>query len=111
MEVNERNRAIDKIAWKMEVNERNRAIHIPKEGIPTNLKRALSTSNHKDTRYAWVVCVAAFLTYFMTTGFSYSIGIYFVILWDVFQEDSSTTSWVSSLNFGVLCMIGMIKIV
>ncbi len=61
---------------------------------------------HKDTTYSWVVCFAAFTSTFMTVGFSHAIGIYFVVFRNIFEQTAGVTSWVSSLNYGVLCMSG-----
>ena len=64
---------------------------------------------HMDTKYSWLVCGVAFLGNFMTLGFSYGIGIYFAEFRDIFEESAGTTSWVSSFNYGILCMTGIMS--
>ena len=68
------------------------------------------SESHKDSKYSWVVCAAVFLAIFMTMGFSYAIGIYFVVFQDIFEKSSATTSWISSFNHGTTCMTGILYI-
>ncbi len=75
-------------------------------GFCTQFTGGKRIPSHKDTPYSWVVCLAAFTSSFMTVGFSHAIGIYFVVFRDIFEETAGVTSWVSSLNYGVLCMSG-----
>ena len=77
--------------------------------INNNSKEHETISSHKDSSYSWIVCFAAFLSTFMTTGFSYTIGIYFVVFRDVFKQSSSAASWVSSLNYGTICLTGILS--
>ncbi len=42
----------------------------------------------------------------LTSGFSYVIGVYYVEFLEVFNETRATTAWISSLNYGTLCIIG-----
>ena len=61
----------------------------------------------KDTGWAWVIAGACCVGNFLTLGFSYSSGIYYVIFLDAFDEAPSTVSWISSVNLGTLCIIGI----
>ncbi len=74
----------------------------PKDGY---LRRIKSESG-KDSKYSWFICITWFLCRFMTTGFTYTLGSYYVEFLDVFEENSATTSWVSSLNYGTLSLTG-----
>ncbi len=69
-------------------------------------KLPMNPSHYKDSWHSWLVCAVSFLVSFMTVGFSFAIGIYFVAFLDIFKQTSATTSWVSSLNYGILCNIG-----
>ena len=59
-----------------------------------------------DGRYSWVVCAVAFSAHLLTSGFSFSIGVYYVEFLNVFNQSKGTTAWVASLNFGILCLVG-----
>ena len=64
------------------------------------------SSSHYDSGYAWVVCAAIFVAHGLTLGFSYTIGVYYVVFRDVFGHSAGVTAWVSSLNFGTATFIG-----
>ena len=64
------------------------------------------TNGYKDTKYSWLVCVVSFISSFMTIGYTYAIGIYFVLFQDVFDTSAGTTAWVSALNCGTLTCTG-----
>ena len=59
-----------------------------------------------DSPWSWVVCAATFFSHIVAVGFSYAISVYYVEFLAVFNESSGTTSWLSSLNYGMLCLIG-----
>ncbi len=61
---------------------------------------------HYDSAYSWAVCAAIFICNALTLGFSYSIGVYYVVFLDVFGHSSGITAWMSSLNFGSAMFIG-----
>ncbi len=61
-----------------------------------------------DSKYSWIVMAVAFVSNFMSIGFSYAIGIYFVEFRDIFLANARTTSLVSALNFGMVCISGTI---
>ena len=63
---------------------------------------------YKDSVYSWLILGVAFLASFMTDGFSYAIGIYFVEFRDIFGSSAGITSLVSSLSFSVTCFAGNI---
>ena len=60
----------------------------------------------KDTGWAWIIAAACYIGNFLTLGFSYSTGIYYVIFMETFDETPSRVSWISSINLGTLCTIG-----
>ena len=60
-----------------------------------------------DSPWSWVVCAVTFFSHIVAVGFSYAISVYYVEFLTVFNESSGTTSWLSSLNFGVLCLMGV----
>ena len=59
-----------------------------------------------DSLWSWIVCAATFFSHIVAIGFSYAISVYYVEFLAVFNESSGTTSWLSSLNYGMLCLIG-----
>ena len=61
---------------------------------------------YKDSKYSWLVCLVSFISSFMTVGYTYAIGIYFVLFRDVFETSAGTTAWVSALNYGTLSFTG-----
>ncbi len=63
---------------------------------------------YKDSAYSWLILGVAFLASFMTNGFTYAIGIYFVEFRDIFGSGAGITSLVSSLSFSVSCFAGNI---
>ena len=70
-------------------------------------RQSVTVTHYKDSGHSWLVCAVSFVTSFMTIGFSFAIGIYFVAFLDIFNQTSATTSWVSSLNYGILCNSGI----
>ena len=94
------------IAWKNDWQP-----HEPHASPKTAKKNgdleARTTSSYKDSRYSWIVMVVAFLSNLMSIGFSYAIGIYFAEFKDIFESNAGTTSLVSALNFGVVCLSGI----
>ena len=54
----------------------------------------------------WLLIPTAFLIHFITSGVSYSIGLYYVTFLEVFGETAALTSWVGSLNYAALCATG-----
>ena len=60
-----------------------------------------------DKGRCWLVIFCAFIVYFLIYGFAYSIGVFYDEFLDVFGESKGTTAWISSLNYGFLCFIGM----
>ena len=61
-----------------------------------------------DEGYSWIVLAASFVTNMLTIGFTYSIGVYYVEFLSVFNESKGYTALISSLNFGMLCGVGML---
>lgn len=47
------------------------------------------------------------LSHVIITSFSYTCGLYQVVFLDIFSRGVALTSWVASLNFGLLCLAGM----
>ncbi len=62
--------------------------------------------SHKDSHYSWIVCMACSVAYFLQLGFTYSIGIYYAVFLEVFGHSAATTSWISSLNYGMFYITG-----
>ena len=59
-----------------------------------------------DSPWSWVVCAVTFFSHVVAIGFSYAISVYYVEFLTGFNESSGTTSWLSSLNFGIKSFIG-----
>ena len=59
-----------------------------------------------DSPWSWVVCAVTVFSHVVAVGFTYAISVYYVEFFTVFNESSGTTSWLSSLNYGMLCFIG-----
>ncbi len=60
------------------------------------------SGSHYDSAYSWLVCAAMFFCNMVTLGFSYSIGVYYVVFLDVFGHSSGVTAWV----YGTAMFIG-----
>ena len=59
-----------------------------------------------DSPWSWVVCTVTFFSHVVAIEFSYAISVYYVEFLTVFNESSGTTSWLSSLNYGIIGFIG-----
>ena len=59
-----------------------------------------------DHGWSWIICGAAFIVHALTSGFSFSIGVYYAEFLYVFIESKATTAWISSLNLGTFCGVG-----
>ncbi len=60
----------------------------------------------KDTSSEWGLLAAITFIYAVSGGFLLSIGVYFAIFLEEFQEPAATTAWLSSLNYGSCYLIG-----
>ena len=45
---------------------------------------------------------------FVTLGFIYTCGIYQIVFLQTYSEEVTFTSWVMSLQLGMLCLAGML---
>ncbi|XP_060565303.1 monocarboxylate transporter 13-like isoform X2 [Ruditapes philippinarum] len=59
-----------------------------------------------DSRWSWVVAMAAFLAHLITHGIVYSFGILFLTLQENFKGTKAELSWIPSLTTGCLYLIG-----
>jgi hypothetical protein len=59
-----------------------------------------------ETPYSWAVMVATFIGQVMIYGISWTVGVYFVIFLDVFQQGKGATSWVGSINTACTYLAG-----
>ena len=59
-----------------------------------------------DSCWSWVICVVALVNHALSSGFSLSIGVYYVEFLSVFNENKGTTALISSINVGVLMATG-----
>ncbi|CAH1784867.1 unnamed protein product [Owenia fusiformis] len=55
--------------------------------------------------YGWLVVLAGFFSHLFTYGISWSVGVFFVVYLDAFQESKGMTAWTGSLN--TACMYGI----
>ncbi|XP_064619207.1 monocarboxylate transporter 13-like isoform X2 [Lineus longissimus] len=62
-----------------------------------------------ETPYSWAVMVATFIGQVMIYGISWTVGVYFVIFLDVFQQGKGATSWVGSINTACTYLAGPIS--
>ena len=62
-----------------------------------------------DGGWGWVVVFASFVIQSLTIGITYTFGILFVELLDVFDAGESTTAWIGSIQPALLYMTGMPK--
>ena len=62
------------------------------------------TTNEIDKN--WLIPSAASLIHFISLGFQYSIGLYFLPLSQTFDSNRGTTSWVGSLAVGTMLVFG-----
>ncbi len=63
-------------------------------------------NENKDNCFAWGLLVALIFIYVVNGGFLLSIGVYFAVFLEEFQESAATTAWLSSLNYGSTYLIG-----
>ncbi len=42
-------------------------------------KRPAEDDIEKDSFYSWIVCAGSFLTFMLTAGFSWALGVYYVV--------------------------------
>jgi hypothetical protein len=61
-----------------------------------------------DSRWSWVVAMAAFLAHLITHGIVYSFGILFLTLQENFKGTKAELSWIPSLTTGCLYLIGVL---
>ncbi|XP_006824373.1 monocarboxylate transporter 12-like [Saccoglossus kowalevskii] len=58
-----------------------------------------------DGGWGWMVVISAFLVLFVVRGIQNSVGVFFAVLLDYFQEGAGATSWMSaSISAVSLCM-------
>lgn len=55
-----------------------------------------------DGCWGWMIVAAAALNRIVIYGISYSAGVVYVVILEVFNEGSGITSWISSLITAVL---------
>ncbi|KAG0722552.1 Monocarboxylate transporter 12 [Chionoecetes opilio] len=72
-------------------------------GLPC---RCHARSPDVDGGWAWVVLVAAFLQFFITSAMYYSFSVFFVELVQAFQQSRAKTGWVYSTNSAVYMFSG-----
>ena len=61
-----------------------------------------------DEGLSWIVLFSGAIAYFMAYGFSYSLGLFYEEFLEIFGETKSKTSWIVSLNYGLMCATGNI---
>lgn len=59
-----------------------------------------------DGGWGWVIAIACFTVNVIVDGVKYSFGIMFVELVDTFQRSKSDTSWIMSIQIGILSLSG-----
>ncbi|XP_045201070.2 uncharacterized protein LOC123554788 [Mercenaria mercenaria] len=59
-----------------------------------------------DGGWGWVIAIATFLTNVIVDGVKYSFGIMFVELVETFQKSKSETSWLMSIQVGIMLLSG-----
>ena len=58
--------------------------------------------------YSVVLVCSAFTLNALSCGLSYTFGLYYITFLEVFQEGSTITSWIGSINFAVECGTGKV---
>ncbi len=101
------------VAWKNDwtPNEHGCSVQRPQStadshGDTKGTKPPADIPAYKDSAYSLLVLPVAFLASFMTDGFIFAIGLYFVEFRDIFGSSAGLTSLVSSLSFSVECFSG-----
>ena len=64
-----------------------------------------------DSTWSWVVCAVMLFSHVVAIGFSSAISVYYAEFLSVFNESSGTTSWLSSLNYGMIGLSGRLLFV
>ena len=59
-----------------------------------------------DSTWSWIICLVTFVNHALASGFSFSIGVYYVEFLSVFKENKGITAMVSSFNMGMLLGTG-----
>jgi hypothetical protein len=60
----------------------------------------------QDGGWGWIVAIATFLCNVIIDGVKYSFGIIFVELVNTFKGTKSQTSWIMSIQIGVMLLSG-----
>jgi uncharacterized membrane protein len=63
-----------------------------------------------DGGWGWVVVFSSFVIHVLIDGIKYSFGIMFIELMESFGENKSKTSWVMSIQIGVMLLSGKFTI-
>ncbi|XP_042856912.1 monocarboxylate transporter 14-like isoform X1 [Penaeus japonicus] len=87
--------------------------HVLETGSDPSLPATLGKHRHArspdvDRGWAWVVFVAAYLYFFVSSGMYYSFSVFFVELLNTFGESRGKTGWVYSTNSAVHMFSGPI---
>ena len=60
----------------------------------------------KDGLFSWIIAVAMCMCMFIEGGICQSAGLFFLVFLEAFNEDRGYTALITSINYGVLCLIG-----
>ncbi|XP_013381568.1 monocarboxylate transporter 12-like [Lingula anatina] len=64
-------------------------------------------SKAPDGGWGWLVVLASFLLHVIVDGVSFSMGIFYVVFLDTFQETKSNTSWIGSILTAAMHLIAL----
>ena len=65
------------------------------------------TWDRVDGPRSWIVAFACLGAAAMVMGVGYTSGVYFVVFVEEFKESRGKTALIASMNYGVLCVVGM----
>ena len=61
----------------------------------------------RDGGFAWIITICSFFLHFYTIGMTYSFGVMFVRLKEVYQSSDSVVSWIGSIQGFMLYFTGL----
>ncbi|XP_074651969.1 monocarboxylate transporter 13-like [Tubulanus polymorphus] len=74
-----------------------------------NEKRKQSTTSQMssiETSWSWFVMVSSFFCHFLIYGVCWSVGVYYVVFLEEFQQDAGATSWIGAIQVSFVYFSG-----
>ena len=86
----------------------NRKLRVGENEVCNN--KVDEISEQQDGGWGWFVTFGAFVINLIVDGIVYTFGLFFIELYEYFDESKSLTAWVGSVAVGMLLLSGMPEI-